>query len=278
MKNLLYPLKHKADRYKVWYTQAQFDLQAAQLSIDHGYFEWATFQSEQAVEKAIKAVIVKSGWRPPKMHKLSVLIGLANQANPKFERTKFEFRDLESFTFISRYPFLIPGKDLAPHEMIKKAEADRAYNQANDIISKIAEVLSVNVEVQKEKIEQHLTQEEVEERINEVVGILVREFDPEKIVLFGSFANDTIREATGFSTMDILVITNSDLPFLDRIIKARVATKGGIPAIEPIVYTPEEFKTMVEEEGEGLLEEAIERGRVIYEKPKTIANGISSEN
>ncbi len=127
----------KGERYRVWVKQAQFDLEAAQISKDNGFFEWACFQSEQAVEKALKGVLVHSGWRPPKMHKLAVLMGYCNNANRKFRQTKFEFRDLEAFTFVSRYPFLIPGENLSPHEFISIDDAERCIHQAKSFLEKI---------------------------------------------------------------------------------------------------------------------------------------------
>ena len=133
--------KGKGDRHKIWLKQAEYDYQAANLSKEHNFYEWACFQSEQAVEKALKAVLVHAGWRAPKMHKLAVLMSYCNNANEKFRRTKFEFRDLESFTFVSRYPFLIPGEDLSPHEFITLEDAQRCINQARAFLDKIYNLL-----------------------------------------------------------------------------------------------------------------------------------------
>ncbi|MBN2016350.1 HEPN domain-containing protein [Candidatus Dojkabacteria bacterium] len=129
------------ERYKVWLKQAEFDFEAAKSSKLSGFFEWACFQCEQAVEKALKAVLVKAGWRPPKMHKLAVLMSYCNRANGKFRQTKFEFRDLESFTFVSRYPFLIPGENLSPHEFISSDDAERCIIQARTFLDKIHSLL-----------------------------------------------------------------------------------------------------------------------------------------
>lgn len=132
----------KSERYKIWLKQAEFDYEAAVCSSKNGFFEWACFQSEQAVEKALKAVLVKAGWRPPKMHKLAVLMAYCNKANKKFRKTKFAFRDLESFTFVSRYPFLIPGEDLSPHEFITLDDAQGCINQARTFLNKIQSLLN----------------------------------------------------------------------------------------------------------------------------------------
>jgi len=133
--------KGKGERYKVWLEQAEFDYEAANVSKENKFYEWSCFQCEQSVEKALKAVLVHAGWRPPKMHKLAVLMSYCNDANKEFRKTKFEFRDLESFTFVSRYPFLIPGENLSPHKFINLEDAKRCLKQARSFLDKIHNLL-----------------------------------------------------------------------------------------------------------------------------------------
>jgi len=130
-------LKYPSKRYKIWLKQASFDLQACKLSTDNGFYEWACFQAEQAVEKALKGVLVKAGWRPPKVHKLPILMGYCNSANNEFKNTKFNFRNLGAFTFVSRYPFLIPGENLSPHEFITLDNAQKCLQEASVMLSQI---------------------------------------------------------------------------------------------------------------------------------------------
>ncbi|MFQ5493095.1 MAG: HEPN domain-containing protein [Candidatus Dojkabacteria bacterium] len=261
--------KRYRDRYKVWYKQARYDLKAAESSLSHGFNEWAAFQSEQALEKAIKAILVHGGWKPPRLHKLQVLMGMANRVNDNFKKTKFDFRRIESFTFVSRYPFLIPGQDKSPHELIAHEDAHKAIEQATKFVDKVAEILKHSVTTPAET-EQEMTDEEiyspenVHTRLDEVKEVLVKEFKPKKIILFGRFAREEKLKKP--STMDILMIAKTDLPFIDRIVRAREVTKGSLPVIEPLVYTPSEFKVMTEEAGEGFLENALDEGKVIYEK------------
>jgi len=265
----LIPLKkkHSSDRYKVWLKQAHYELAAAQMSLDHGYNEWAAYQAEQAVEKAIKSVIIHGGWRAPRIHKLQVLMGLANEVNERFRNTRFEFRHLESFTFISRYPFLIPGKNDAPHDLIKKTDAKKAVGQSKQLLQQINGILEHKPQPVGEvthPVSEMYKKARVEERILEVKDKLIREFDPERIILFGRFART--HEPKKPSTLDILIIADCDEPFFERINRARKATKGGIPVVEPLIYTPKEFEMMTEQEEETFLETAIEEGEVLYDK------------
>jgi HEPN domain-containing protein/predicted nucleotidyltransferase len=258
----------KKARHIVWFRQGEFDLQASKLSLDEGFYEWSTFQAVQAVEKALKSVIVYAGANPPRIHKLQTLMGICNRICPEFKKTKFEFRFLESFTFISRYPFLLPGRTKTPHEIITRPEAERAYTQAQEFLRKVSIILSHPMEPQEMLLsyDEMFTKEEIENRLEVIKEKLIAVFDPEKIILFGRFARD--EQVSRLSTMDILVIAKTDSSFIERIFKARKSTKEGTPIIEPLVYTPEEFNLMVDDEGESFLETALKEGRVIYEKPK----------
>lgn len=266
-------------RYKVWLRQAEHDLQAAEHSYEEGFNEWTTYQAEQAVEKSLKAIIVHAGYVPPKVHKLSILMSLCNGVNNEFKNTRFEYRLVDSFTFISRYPFLLPGRDMTPHDQIDDASARGVLDQAKKFVDNIGSILEGRLlsEEQGNYIPVKATAgdtESIEARIDYVVGCLLDKYDPEKIVLFGSYARNKM--VGNGSTIDLLIIADTEKDFLTRIKEAREQTSGGYPAIEPLVYTPEEYKIMTEEEGEGFLESAVEEGIVLYEKGKPNTKNFKS--
>lgn len=121
-------------RFRVWLRQAQFDLNAAMISIKFGFYEWACFQAEQAAEKALKAIIVYHGKSAPKLHKLGVLVGIIKNLEPRLRGKHIEVEDIQSFTFTSRYPFLIPGNIETPHDYIQYKDADLCVAQAKKIL------------------------------------------------------------------------------------------------------------------------------------------------
>lgn len=133
----------------MWLNQAYFDMRAAELSYENHFYEWTCFQSEQCVEKCLKAVLVNHGYRPPKIHSISILMSISNKINPKFRDTKFIFRQIESFTFVSRYPFLIPGENTSPHEYITQEDAKTCIDEAKELLWKIKELLSDNSYIEK---------------------------------------------------------------------------------------------------------------------------------
>ena len=141
-------LKNKVSkRWQVWIRQGQIDLEAAKLSAKNGYYEWATFQSQQCVEKLLKSIIVQAGFRPPKIHKIAILMSFCNRVNEQFRNTKFDFREIESFTFISRYPFLIPGENSSPHDYITSEDADVCINQAEVLSKQVSTILDYTLTI-----------------------------------------------------------------------------------------------------------------------------------
>lgn len=261
--------RNNRKRYLVWLKQADYDLSAAKVSRDKGYYEWACFQSQQALEKFLKSVLVHAGWRPPKIHKLGILMGLCNDANPEFAKIKINFHAIESFTFVSRYPFLIPGQNNSPHEFITQFDAEDCIA----IVDKASEVIKSLLKNTgpfelREMIIPKFTEIEVNRRLDLVTDSLVRNFELERIILFGSFARNKIRNRD--RTMDLLIVANTELQFFERIKKVKDLISGGEPIIEPLVYTPAEFDELLNDEGEGFLETAIEEGVVIYTKEEAV--------
>ena len=100
-----------------------------------------------------------------------------------------------------------------------------------------------------------------QEQINEVSMRIVRNFKPQKIILFGSYANGTPTEE---SDLDLLVIKDSDSPsrLQNRKIR-RILSDLRIP-IDVVVKTPEEFRTYRDIIGT-IIYPANKFGKVIYE-------------
>lgn len=258
------------NRFDVWLEQSRHDLNAAKISLEGGYYEWVCYQAIQSVEKMVKAVIVHSGYRPPRVHKLGILLGMANKANKAFEDVKLKFRKIESYTFISRYPFVIPGENKTPHELISKSEAEACMELATDMLAKIEKFLegkpSHTADKEIDTYNYFFSKEEIDSRLENLINSIQRceLIQIEKLILFGSFARDKSRPRT--TTMDILVVGKTELPFMERISYVRELTKGTEPIIEPLIYTPEELDQLLNEEGEGFLETALEEGQVLWEK------------
>jgi len=100
------------------------------------------------------------------------------------------------------------------------------------------------------------------ERIEQIVSSL-KEYDPERIILFGSHAR---RDADEYSDLDLVVIKETGERFLDRLKRVYELVRPTF-AMDLLVYTPEEFARM-KEEGNPLIKRVLEEGVVLYEKAR----------
>jgi predicted nucleotidyltransferase len=91
----------------------------------------------------------------------------------------------------------------------------------------------------------------------------VREYQPQRIVVFGSFARDDTHEG---SDLDLIVVKETDERFFRRIGRVRDACQDVGVDVQPFVYTPEELEGMLAA-GNSFLETALAEGIVAYEAP-----------
>jgi uncharacterized protein len=102
-------------------------------------------------------------------------------------------------------------------------------------------------------------------QISEIITILSEQCKPEKIILFGSYANGT---ATENSDLDLAIIKKTNLPGYKRPLEFRKALRLGhkkwLFPMDIIVYTPEE----IQKYGESplsFIHEIFTTGKVMYE-------------
>lgn len=120
-------------RYKIWIRQAEFDLQAAKVSFGNNFFEWACFESEQSAEKALKGLMMYCGEMPPKLHKLSILLRMTRKVRPDIG-DQLIIESLQAYTFVSRYPFILPGDNLTPHDFMTTKNATECIKEAEGVL------------------------------------------------------------------------------------------------------------------------------------------------
>jgi predicted nucleotidyltransferase len=100
------------------------------------------------------------------------------------------------------------------------------------------------------------------EEIEEIVRRIVEGVDPEKVILFGSYAYG---EPDEDSDIDILVIKDMNMPRYRRVTEIKQYLRGMKIPIDIVVYTREEI-----EEFQGVktsfINQIVEEGRVLYER------------
>lgn len=101
-----------------------------------------------------------------------------------------------------------------------------------------------------------LTQLQVE--VNRIVQTMIKFYNPEKIILYGSVVNGTVHS---FSDIDLVVIKDTDKPFYERLEEIIEIAKPDVAA-DILVYTPEEVEKMVDDLF--FQEEIVKKGQVLY--------------
>ncbi|MBU7029552.1 MAG: nucleotidyltransferase domain-containing protein [Theionarchaea archaeon] len=103
--------------------------------------------------------------------------------------------------------------------------------------------------------------EDMKAQIEKLKGRIVKDYNPEKIILFGSLARGDYHE---LSDVDMIIIKKTRKRFLERIGDVLLLNDTEMH-LECFVYTPEEFSKMIEEENP-FIEEVLKSGVVVYEK------------
>ncbi len=101
-------------------------------------------------------------------------------------------------------------------------------------------------------------------KINEIVRRIAHSFDPEQIILFGSYANGTPNKD---SDLDLLIIQDTDLPRHKRGLDIRISLIGIKVPMDILVYTKSEFENEKKEQY-SFLNAAIKNSKILYERPK----------
>ena len=105
--------------------------------------------------------------------------------------------------------------------------------------------------------------EDAQEKIQEMVRRIVVGFDPDKIILFGSFARGT---ADRDSDVDLLVIKAMAGSRRQERLAIRQALRGIGLAKDIVLASPEEMTRYGNCPG-SLLRPALREGKVLYERP-----------
>ncbi|MEK7193888.1 MAG: nucleotidyltransferase domain-containing protein [Patescibacteria group bacterium] len=97
--------------------------------------------------------------------------------------------------------------------------------------------------------------------IDELTREIVKEYEPEKIILFGSQARGDIDE---YSDLDLILVKKTEKRFVERLVDP-ILLKILPVGTDCFVYTPEEFEQMTENENPFIMS-AMESAKILYEK------------
>lgn len=101
-----------------------------------------------------------------------------------------------------------------------------------------------------------------EEEINGVVEKIIKGYNPDKIILFGSYSAGNPNEN---SDIDIFVVKDTDKPRPERAIELRKMLYGTKLPIDLIVYNQKEIDE-TRKNKYSFVNEVLETGKVMYER------------
>lgn len=104
---------------------------------------------------------------------------------------------------------------------------------------------------------------ELTRALDDILAVLKAEYRPEKILLYGSMATSMVGE---WSDIDLVIIKQTSLPFLQRLKEVALLCHAPV-GVDFLVYTPDEFEQMIAERNPFILEEVIQKGKVLFEQP-----------
>ena len=99
-------------------------------------------------------------------------------------------------------------------------------------------------------------------QINEVIAKIAAKFNPDKIVLFGSYA---IGAQNVDSDLDILIVQDSDLPMHKRGFDIRMSLIGTLIPMDILIYTKSEFE-QEKNKNFSFLNSALKNSKIVYER------------
>jgi len=99
-------------------------------------------------------------------------------------------------------------------------------------------------------------------KINDIVARIAAKFNPDKIILFGSYASET---PNNDSDIDLLVIQDTDLPRHKRSFDIQKMLIGSMIPMDILVYTNIEFEKEKNEKY-SFLNSAIKTSKILYER------------
>lgn len=98
--------------------------------------------------------------------------------------------------------------------------------------------------------------------ILDIVDQIKREYMPDKIILYGSYAYG---KPTRDSDIDLLIVKDTDKRRVDRFVEVSrlVYQPGRHVSVSPLVYTPKELEERLSL-GDDFVEEVLSKGEVLY--------------
>ena len=107
---------------------------------------------------------------------------------------------------------------------------------------------------------------QLQAELERIVRVVVEQYDPECVILYGSFAHGDIHE---WSDLDLCVIKRTEKRFIERLEEVGLLTLPRV-GCQILVYTPEELEAVKQQGHYFFVDEILGKGKVLYERGKGI--------
>ena len=124
-----------------WLRFAAEDLQVAEWALSAGIYNQTCFHAQQCVQKTLKAWLLHNGLPTPRVHQMSVLLGLAPRPLPFSNEVEEGIISLDRFYIPTRYPDALPGS--LPEGMPGSGDATEALTLAQQVLAALRTVIEV---------------------------------------------------------------------------------------------------------------------------------------
>ena len=122
-----------SERFKDWLSEAEEDLSVAKILLREGKYSASCFHSQQAAEKASKALLLIHRRFEPG-HSVSELLLTAREVGASITGDYIQYaRVLDRYHIPTRYPNVFERG--APHEYFMEEDAQEAVHLAEEIIN-----------------------------------------------------------------------------------------------------------------------------------------------
>ena len=108
-------------------------------------------------------------------------------------------------------------------------------------------------------------QQQLERVLEQIMGVLVDKYAPQKVILFGSMVGGEIHE---WSDIDLVIVKDTPKRFLARLKEVALLCRAPV-GVDYLVYTPQEFEQLASDTSNPFFQrEILEKGQVLYEQPQ----------
>ncbi len=103
--------------------------------------------------------------------------------------------------------------------------------------------------------------QQLQHALEHIIAILLQDYHPQKIILFGSMARGDVKE---WSDIDLVIVKETSKHFLARLKEVALLCRAPV-GVDYLVYTPSEFEQL-STDNPFIREEIVQKGIVLYEQ------------